>query len=70
MEGFPPALLDAVFGRKIRMSRDAAKLVEYYLKIWVEEAIHRAVAEAQADGEDEVGIRQLEKIVAQMIMDF
>jgi hypothetical protein len=72
--GFNRKLLETVFKRvwkeRVKMNQDTARLVEYYLLMFVKEALLRGIAEAQASDSSTVQVEHLERIIGQLLLDF
>jgi hypothetical protein len=66
---------------KTKLSPEAAHLIEFYITTFIKEAVHRSHAEADLsqmniEGEEEnaqgeeLSPEQLEKVIAQLLLDF
>lgn len=56
--------------KAVKFSFDGAKLVGHLARHFVDEAVARAIAQAQSEGETEVGVDHLRKILPQLMLDF
>lgn len=55
---------------KTKLSSDATKLTAELLKLFVQEAIHRAAKQAKNEPSNEVTLEHFEKILPQLLLDF
>ncbi|EGG20442.1 hypothetical protein DFA_07566 [Cavenderia fasciculata] len=55
---------------KIKISKESTQLTAAYLEWMIAECFKRMTKQAEIDEASEIGLEQLEKIMAQLLMDF
>ena len=55
---------------KTKLSPEAAHLIPKIVELFVKEAVHRSLKEAQSEQTELVDLRHLEKILPTLLMDF
>uniref|UniRef100_A0A914W9N3 Centromere protein X n=1 Tax=Plectus sambesii TaxID=2011161 RepID=A0A914W9N3_9BILA len=56
--------------KTVKFSFDGAKLLAHLARHFVDEAVCRAVAQAESEGQTEVDVDHLRKVLPQLMLDF
>ena len=69
-EGGAALRASAAGAKNLKVTPDASRLTAELLRLFVQEAVRRASAEAMVNEDTEVGPRHLEIIMAKLLLDF